>query len=324
MNKLEIKNLTKIYGKKRANDGITVTLENGVYGLLGPNGVGKTTLMKQITTLIKPDKGEILYNGKDIFNMDDKYRNIIGYLPQEFGVYKNFTAKQFLQYVGALKGMSGKNLNSKVNELLELVGLYDVRNKSIGKFSGGMKRRVGIAQVLLNDPKIIVLDEPTAGLDPQERNRFRNLIAKISRDKIIILSTHIISDIESVAKETIMVKEGKLLMKGTHREILSDMGMELEWAEDGEICLQKFQESPEGYYDAILMDIRMPRMTGYDATKAIRSLERSDASVIPIIAMTADAFSEDIEKCLECQMNAHIAKPIDIKELTRLLKKYLI
>lgn len=223
MNKLEIKNLTKIYGKKRANDGITVTLENGVYGLLGPNGAGKTTLMKQITTLIKPDKGEILYNGKDIFNMDDKYRNIIGYLPQEFGVYKNFTAKQFLQYVGALKGMSGKNLNSKVNELLELVGLYDVRNKSIGKFSGGMKRRVGIAQVLLNDPRIIVLDEPTAGLDPQERTRFRNLIAKISRDKIIILSTHIISDIESVAKETIMVKEGKLLMKGTHREILSDM-----------------------------------------------------------------------------------------------------
>ncbi|MDB2157098.1 MULTISPECIES: ABC transporter ATP-binding protein [Clostridium] len=223
MNKLEIKNLTKIYGKKRANDGITVTLENGVYGLLGPNGAGKTTLMKQITTLIKPDKGEILYNGKDIFNMDDKYRNIIGYLPQEFGVYKNFTAKQFLQYVGALKGMSGKNLNSKVNELLELVGLYDVRNKSIGKFSGGMKRRVGIAQVLLNDPKVIVLDEPTAGLDPQERTRFRNLIAKISRDKIIILSTHIISDIESVAKETIMVKEGKLLMKGTHREILSDM-----------------------------------------------------------------------------------------------------
>ena len=223
MNKLEIKDLTKIYGRKRANDGITVTLENGVYGLLGPNGAGKTTLMKQITTLIKPDKGEILYNGEDIFNMDDKYRDLIGYLPQEFGVYKNFTAKHFLQYVGALKGMNGKILNSKVDELLELVGLYDVRNKAIGKFSGGMKRRGGIAQVLLNDPKIIVLDEPTAGLDPQERTRFRNLIAKISRDKVIILSTHIISDIESVAKETIMIKKGKLLMKGTHREILSDM-----------------------------------------------------------------------------------------------------
>ncbi|WP_330404942.1 ABC transporter ATP-binding protein [Clostridioides difficile] len=204
MNKLEIENLSKIYGKKVANDKITVTLENGVYGLLGPNGAGKSTLMKQITTLIKPDEGQILYNGEDIFKMDADYRNILGYLPQEFGVYKNFTAKEFLQYIGALKGLRGKYLNSKIGELLDLVGLYDVRNKSIGKFSGGMKRRVGIAQVLLNDPKIIVLDEPTAGLDPQERARFRNLIAKMSRDKIIILSTHIISDIESVAKETIM------------------------------------------------------------------------------------------------------------------------
>ncbi|MCR1643185.1 ABC transporter ATP-binding protein [Clostridioides difficile] len=223
MNKLEIENLSKIYGKKVANDKITVTLENGVYGLLGPNGAGKSTLMKQITTLIKPDEGQILYNGEDIFKMDANYRNILGYLPQEFGVYKNFTAKEFLQYIGALKGLRGKYLNSKIGELLDLVGLYDVRNKSIGKFSGGMKRRVGIAQVLLNDPKIIVLDEPTAGLDPQERARFRNLIAKMSRDKIIILSTHIISDIESVAKETIMIKDGKLLMKGTHKDILSNM-----------------------------------------------------------------------------------------------------
>lgn len=223
MNKLEIENLSKIYGKKVANDKITVTLENGVYGLLGPNGAGKSTLMKQITTLIKPDEGQILYNGEDIFKMDANYRNILGYLPQEFGVYKNFTAKEFLQYIGALKGLRGKYLNSKIGELLDLVGLYDVRNKSIGKFSGGMKRRVGIAQVLLNDPKIIVFDEPTAGIDPQERARFRNLIAKMSRDKIIILSTHIISDIESVAKETIMIKDGKLLMKGTHKDILSHM-----------------------------------------------------------------------------------------------------
>ncbi|MGO0984902.1 ABC transporter ATP-binding protein [Clostridioides difficile] len=223
MNKLEIKGISKIYGKKIVNDKITITLENGVYGLLGPNGAGKSTLMKQITTLIKPESGQILYNGNDIFKMDDDYRNILGYLPQEFGVYKNFTAKQFLQYIGALKGLKGRALNSRIDELLELVGLYDVRNKAIGKFSGGMKRRVGIAQVLLNNPKIIVLDEPTAGLDPQERARFRNLIAKISRDKIIILSTHIISDIESVAKETIMIKNGKLLMKGTHKEILSHM-----------------------------------------------------------------------------------------------------
>lgn len=221
MNKLEIKNLTKSYGKKNANNNITLTLENGVYGLLGPNGAGKTTLMKQIATLIKPTSGEIIYNGKNIYSIEDNYRGVIGYLPQEFGAYKNFSAKKFLQYVAALKGVDKRE--AKIDDLINLVGLYEVRNKAVGKFSGGMKRRVGIAQVLLNDPKIIILDEPTAGLDPQERTRFRNLLSEISKDKIIILSTHIISDIESIAKETIMIKEGEIIMKGNHREILSDM-----------------------------------------------------------------------------------------------------
>ncbi|WP_099189657.1 ABC transporter ATP-binding protein [Tepidibacter mesophilus] len=223
MNKLEIKNLTKIYGRKRANDNINITLESGVYGLLGPNGAGKTTLMKQITTLIEPSDGDIIYNEKNIKELDENYRNIIGYLPQEFGVYENFSAKNFLKYVAALKGLTEKDATKKIDELLNLVGLYEVRNKAVGKFSGGMKRRVGIAQALLNDPKILVLDEPTAGLDPQERARFRNLISQISKDKIIILSTHIISDIESIAKETIMIKDGAVLMKGIHRDILLGM-----------------------------------------------------------------------------------------------------
>lgn len=223
MNKLEIKNLSKSYGNKNANNNITLTLENGVYGLLGPNGAGKTTLMKQICTLIKPTEGEIIYNGKNIYNIEDEYRGILGYLPQEFGVYKNFSAKKFLQYVAALKNMDKKDTDKRIDELLNLVGLYDVRNKPVGKFSGGMKRRVGIAQALLNDPKIIILDEPTAGLDPQERTRFRNLLSDISKDKIIILSTHIISDIESIAKETIMIKNGEIIMRGSHREILSNM-----------------------------------------------------------------------------------------------------
>ncbi|GMQ60680.1 ABC transporter ATP-binding protein [Vallitalea sediminicola] len=223
MNRLEIQNITKTYGKKNANDNINIILENGVYGLLGPNGSGKTTLMKQITTLTTPSKGEIKYNGKNIVNLDDEYRTLIGYLPQEFGVYKNFSAKQFLQYVAALKGLNSKKSSKKIAELLNIVGLFEVRNKQVGKFSGGMKRRVGIAQALLNDPKILILDEPTAGLDPQERARFRNLISQISRDKIIILSTHIISDIESIAKETIMIKEGAILMKGTHKDILGAM-----------------------------------------------------------------------------------------------------
>lgn len=221
MNKLEIVNLTKTYNHKNANENINLTLESGVYGLLGPNGAGKTTLMKQIATLKQPTSGKILYNGKDINTLDDKYREVVGYLPQDFDAYKNFSAKEFLMYVAALKGI--KNSKKKVDELLNLVGLYEVKNKYVSKFSGGMKRRVGIAQALLNDPKILILDEPTAGLDPQERARFRNLLSQIGKETIVILSTHIISDIESTAKETIMIKDGKLLLQGNHRQILDGM-----------------------------------------------------------------------------------------------------
>lgn len=223
MNKLEIVNLTKSYKHKNANENISLTLDSGVYGLLGPNGAGKTTLMKQIATLKQPTSGKILYNGKDINSLDDKYREVVGYLPQDFDAYKNFSAKDFLLYIGALKGMSKSEAKEKTEKLLTLVGLQEVKNKYISKFSGGMKRRVGIAQALLNDPKILILDEPTAGLDPQERARFRNLLSQIGKETIVILSTHIISDIESVAKETIMIKDGKVLLQGTHREILNDM-----------------------------------------------------------------------------------------------------
>ncbi|MDU1455157.1 MAG: ABC transporter ATP-binding protein [Paeniclostridium sordellii] len=223
MNKLEIVNLTKSYKHKNANENINLTLESGVYGLLGPNGAGKTTLMKQIATLKCPTSGKILYNGKDINSLDDKYREVVGYLPQDFDAYKNFSAKDFLLYIGALKGLRKDESKIKTDKLLNLVGLYEVRNKAISKFSGGMKRRVGIAQALLNDPKVLILDEPTAGLDPQERARFRNLLSQIGKETIVILSTHIISDIESVAKETIMIKDGKVLLQGTHKEILDDM-----------------------------------------------------------------------------------------------------
>ena len=223
MNKLEIKNLTKTYKHKSANENISLELESGVYGLLGPNGAGKSTLMKQIATITTPSSGKILYNEKDVDTLDDKYRELIGYLPQDFDAYKNFKAKEFLMYMAALKGLKKNEAKQRVEELLKLVGLYEVRNKLVSKFSGGMKRRVGIAQALLNNPKILILDEPTAGLDPQERARFRNLLSNIGTETIVILSTHIISDIESVAKETIMIKDGKLLLKGTHKEILESM-----------------------------------------------------------------------------------------------------
>ena len=220
MNKLEMINVTKSYKHKNANENINLVLESGVYGLLGPNGAGKSTLMKQIVTVTNPTSGKILYNGKDIKSLDDEYRAIVGYLPQDFDAYKNFKAKDFLMYMAALKGMDKETSKKRVDELLKLVGLSEVSNKLV---SGGMKRRVGIAQALLNNPKVLILDEPTAGLDPQERTRFRNLLSQIGRDTIVILSTHIISDIESVAKETIMIKDGKVLLQGTHREILKDM-----------------------------------------------------------------------------------------------------
>lgn len=223
MNKLELINVTKAYKHKNANENINLVLESGVYGLLGPNGAGKSTLMKQIVTVTSPTSGKILYNGKDIKGLDDEYRAVVGYLPQDFDAYKNFKAKDFLMYMAALKGMDKKTSKERVDELLKLVGLSEVSNKLVSKFSGGMKRRVGIAQALLNNPKVLILDEPTAGLDPQERTRFRNLLSQIGRDTIVILSTHIISDIESVAKETIMIKDGKVLLQGTHREILNDM-----------------------------------------------------------------------------------------------------
>ena len=223
MNKLEMINVTKSYKHKNANENINLVLESGVYGLLGPNGAGKSTLMKQIVTVTNPTSGKILYNGKDIKSLDDEYRAIVGYLPQDFDAYKNFKVKDFLMYMAALKGMDKETSKKRVDELLKLVGLSEVSNKLVSKFSGGMKRRVGIAQALLNNPKVLILDEPTAGLDPQERTRFRNLLSQIGRDTIVILSTHIISDIESVAKETIMIKDGKVLLQGTHREILKDM-----------------------------------------------------------------------------------------------------
>ncbi|MDK2562538.1 ABC transporter ATP-binding protein [Romboutsia sedimentorum] len=223
MNVLELKNVTKTYKHKNANENIDLKLESGVYGLLGPNGAGKSTLMKQMATITKPSSGKILYNNKDIQSLDENYRELVGYLPQDFDAYKNFKAKDFLMYMAALKGMDKNTSKKRVDELLKLVGLSEVSNKLVSKFSGGMKRRVGIAQALLNNPKVLILDEPTAGLDPQERTRFRNLLSQIGKDTIVILSTHIISDIESVAKETIMIKDGKVLLQGTHKQILEDM-----------------------------------------------------------------------------------------------------
>lgn len=210
---LAIKNVSKNYGDFCALKNINMDFENGVYGLLAPNGAGKTTLIKMIATLNFPTSGEILYNGENIQNLDEEYRDIIGYLPQDFGYYKSYSPIKFLSYISALKGIDKNKTDEKIKELLKLVGLGEVGNKKMRKFSGGMVQRVGIAQALLNNPKILILDEPTAGLDPKERVRFRNLLSELSRDRIIIVSTHIVSDIESISNEVVMIKDKELLYK---------------------------------------------------------------------------------------------------------------
>lgn len=208
---LSLNHVTKKYGKFTALEDINLEFSNGVYALLAPNGAGKTTLIKMLTTLIFPTNGEILWEGEDILALDATYRGIIGYLPQDFGYYKNHTPKDFLLYLAALKGISEKKAQEKIKDLLKVVGLASVADKKMKKFSGGMTQRVGIAQALLNDPKILILDEPTAGLDPKERVRFRNLISSLSKDRIVILSTHIVSDIETIASQVVMIKNHRLL-----------------------------------------------------------------------------------------------------------------
>jgi ABC-type multidrug transport system ATPase subunit len=207
---LLLKNITKKYGDFTALEDVNLEFSGGVYALLAPNGAGKTTLIKMLTTLIFPTKGEILWNGDEIVKLDAAYRDIIGYLPQDFGYYKSHSPREFLLYISAIKCLGRAAAVSRTDELLEIVGLSDVRDKKMKKFSGGMIQRVGIAQAMLNDPKILILDEPTAGLDPKERVRFRNLISSLSKDRIVILSTHIVSDIETIANSVIMFKDHRL------------------------------------------------------------------------------------------------------------------
>ena len=220
---LKLTNLTKQFGNFMAVDHINLTMSNGVYGLLGVNGAGKTTLMRMICTLVQPTEGEITLNGKNIFKMEGDYRNLLGYLPQEFGFYPEFTVKDYLFYIAVLKGIRPAVAKKRVKELIAKVGLTQKENIKMKKLSGGMKRRAGIAQAMLNNPKILILDEPTAGLDPNERIRFRNLISELSEERIVLLSTHIVTDIEYIANDILLMKEGKMVHHGSAEEIITAM-----------------------------------------------------------------------------------------------------
>ena len=218
---LVIDRLTKQFQNKIAVDRVSLRLHSGVFGLLGTNGAGKTTLMRMLCGILQPTSGTIAFDGMDV--REEGYRAILGYLPQDFGYYPEFTAMDFLLYMAALKGLPKQSAKRRANELLELVGLQDMGRKKIKTFSGGMKQRLGIAQALLNTPKLLILDEPTAGLDPKERVRFRNLIGQLGKDSIVLLSTHIVSDIEHIADEVLMMKDGNLIYHGAWDEQMGDL-----------------------------------------------------------------------------------------------------
>ena len=267
---LTVKDVTKIYGsKKAALSHVSMTFTPGIYGLLGPNGAGKSTLMNIITDNIKTDGGNVLYNGTDIHTLKEKYRSRLGYMPQQQVLYDNFSGEEFLWYMAALKGMDKKSCKDRISELLNMVNLYTEKDKKIGSYSGGMKQRILIAQAMLNNPEILIMDEPTAGLDPSERIRIRNILSTLSENKIIIIATHIVSDIEFIAKEIILLRNGEIANSGQPQKLLTEIsdkvyeievGMDEEYRWDGakianirmganeKIYRVVQDEPPEGYH----------------------------------------------------------------------------
>ena len=218
--KVEIQNLTKRFGQKIAVDDVSLTLTSGVWGLIGANGAGKTTLMRMLAGILTPTSGRVLCDGADTLSLGEAWRDMLGYLPQHFGFYPEFTVADYLEYMAALKGLDKTAARKKIEELCEILSLTRVYKNKIKKLSGGTQRRVGIAQAMLNDPEVLILDEPTSGLDPGERVRFRNLLSEFARERIVLISTHIVSDVEYIAAENAVMKDGKLIDVGTTEQLL--------------------------------------------------------------------------------------------------------
>lgn len=278
---LKITDLTKEFSGVRAVDSVTETLGRGVYGLLGVNGAGKTTLMRLLTTLLRPTSGSVTWDGEDIFAMEGRFRNILGYLPQDFGFYPNFTVEDYLMYIASIKGLRPAVARQRVKELLSQVGLSKARAKKMKNLSGGMKRRAGIAQAMLNDPKLLILDEPTAGLDPNERIRFRNLISELSEERVVLLSTHIVSDVEYIAGKILLMKDGRISITGTAQELTATMP-ERVWA-----C-----QVPKEHVDAYLKALKVSNVktTPQGAELRIVSAEQPTDNSVQLVPTLEDVF----------------------------------
>ena len=223
MRSLTLQHVTKRYGDLTALSDFTMRFVPGIYGILGANGAGKSTMMNLITDNIRRDEGEILYGKRDILELGDIFRGVLGYMPQQQGIYEHMTAESFVSYMGRLKGLKGTELKNECDRVLELTNLADVRHKAAGGFSGGMKQRLLLSQALLGNPKVLLLDEPTAGLDPRERIRIRNFIKELSKDRIVLLATHIVSDIESIADQVLLMKKGKLIKTDTPQQLIDSV-----------------------------------------------------------------------------------------------------
>ncbi|MEE1002521.1 MAG: ABC transporter ATP-binding protein [Acutalibacteraceae bacterium] len=276
---LVLKNISKSYGKKKALNNFNAELNNGVYGFLGPNGAGKTTLINIIVGLISADKGSIIYNGENVKDMGKDFLNKIGYMPQYPGFYKNYTAREYLKYISVIKGIDKALIKNKVDEILTIVNLKNAADKKIGGFSGGMRQRLGIAQAIINNPDVLILDEPTAGLDPKERIHFRNLISRLSENRTVILSTHIVPDIEYISNEVILIGSGEKIIQTRPADLTKQIEgsvwkVEVEDEKDVQKYMQNYSITnvvrSERYYSLRIVSTARPCN---DAVNIIPSLE---------------------------------------------------
>lgn len=276
---LAIEGVNKIYrGNTRALRDFRLQVGPGILGLLGPNGAGKSTLMRILATITRATSGTVTWNGSDVARSPDALRAVLGYLPQDFGVYPNLNAVEFLEYLAAAKGLDSRSARSRIGELLEVVNLVDVRNRPLGGYSGGMKQRIGIAQALLNDPQLLIVDEPTAGLDPEERIRFRNLLSELAGTRIVILSTHIVSDIEACATSIALISQGRLVIHDTPEALLRSVeGQVWEWVIPGAelpAVRQRYSISSAIHRsDGVRVRLVAGAAPGADAVQALPTLE---------------------------------------------------